>query len=555
MSSAPVAPYEPGQRPLPLARQADLPRRPGDAGLGPRLPRFGSVGLVVCLLQGGILAVLTAIEWHRRALSYDFGVYAQAWWLIGHGHLDPYSSLLGAPFLHNNFELLMWPLALLVPLSGSPLTLLVVQDLALVGTSLVALHWLYEHIQQSAPSSRSVSANSGLEPPLPASARYQGEHPAVSPLAALLVAAVLLVADPWIYMTGTYDFHSEALSGLFVLLAARALWRGGRRPAIAWAVVAVSSGFVGLLAVAGLFGGDVFRQRGRAPASLVVTVLCVGLGIVLVERHLVGGAGLDFRLGFAYLLGAHSAAHGLGAVLGAAAAHPLRVLHAVFRKLPLVVLVLLPCGLVGVVDPWAGGALLAVVGPLLVGDQAVFVAAPEVFQVWPALPVVLVCSFLVAVRPRRVAHRLRRAYLVGWAGLSLATCVGFVRYIPADWFRIEPAQTAVIGSLQRHVDPRCEIVASDAFAGDFAVGRDERSLLATTHDIPLDRSCVVLVLAPAVGRYGVLPAVTSRFIEGLEIRRGLAPVRVSEGISEFVWRRAPVGGDLVVPSAALTPAP
>lgn len=510
--------------------------------LADRRLRFWPVALALGLLQGGTLAYLTAIEWSRRAVSYDFGVYAQSWWLIGHGDLDPYSSLLGAPFLHNNFELVMWPLALLAPLAGSAVALLVVQDVALVATSVVGLRWVYEHIEESAHLSRESAAAASPS----------------QPRAAVLLAALLLAANPWCFMTAAYDFHSEALSGLFLLLAARALWRGRRRASVVWGVITAATGFVGLLGVAGVFLGELVRSRGRSRTAAVVSGVALASALVLVDLHLVGGAGLDLRTGFAYLVRPGSRP-GFVQVLHGLVTRPARAVGVVLPKLPLVLVLLLPCGLVGLANPWAAGAFVLVAGPVLLDRFSVFLAAPEVFQLWPVLPLVLVGSLLLLLHPgsagvgwlQRVSGRFRRVWLVGWTGLTLAAALAFVREIPPYWFRIDPGQAGVVRSLQHTLDKRCEVVTSAGFAGAFAAGFDSRALIWTTRDIPITRPCVVLLLAPAVGRYGTTPAQTLQFLRALESRPGVA-IRLQElGITELLWRPAEVGSVLAFPSGTV----
>lgn len=58
------------------------------------------------------LTAVSASLYHRFFLTQDFGIYNQAWTLIGTGHLDPYNTVYGNPFIKGDFELILWPLAL-----------------------------------------------------------------------------------------------------------------------------------------------------------------------------------------------------------------------------------------------------------------------------------------------------------------------------------------------------------------------------------------------------------------------------------------------------------
>ena len=73
--------------------------------------------------------------------SQDFASYYQAWFLIAHGHLLPYDSIFGSAFLKSHFALLLWPLSCTYWLYPHGVTLLWLQDLAIVGVEIVVLLW------------------------------------------------------------------------------------------------------------------------------------------------------------------------------------------------------------------------------------------------------------------------------------------------------------------------------------------------------------------------------------------------------------------------------
>ena len=90
------------------------------------------------------------IQFHRGALTRDFATYNQGAWLIAHGHLDPYDTVLGRQLWRNNGEFIMWPLSLLTYLPPEGLWLLWVQDVAIVGTGWVAVGWISEFLRKGA---------------------------------------------------------------------------------------------------------------------------------------------------------------------------------------------------------------------------------------------------------------------------------------------------------------------------------------------------------------------------------------------------------------------
>jgi len=171
--------------------------RPGSGWLGPK--RLGS--LLVATLFAGQAAVLllgSVAQYRRFDLSLDVATYGQAWWLIGHGHLDPFSTTLGIRFLANDFELVLWPLALLGRAWSSVVLLAVVEDLALVATNLLTLRWAKE-----------ILAASGL---------------AGRPRRLVLAfAAASLLLDPWCYETALWPFHLEPFVALAAVGAGRSL--------------------------------------------------------------------------------------------------------------------------------------------------------------------------------------------------------------------------------------------------------------------------------------------------------------------------------------------
>src|SRR5208282_6886371 len=83
---------------------------------------FGTVALVlVCLQLVGLILYSWYLYQHFDLLQ-DFAHNAQAWYLIGHGHLLPLDTVRypTTPFLRDHLDLVMWPLSLLHVLSGSP---------------------------------------------------------------------------------------------------------------------------------------------------------------------------------------------------------------------------------------------------------------------------------------------------------------------------------------------------------------------------------------------------------------------------------------------------
>jgi len=112
----------------------------------------------------------------------------------------------------------MWPLALLHFVSPSSFTLLVIQDLALAGIVLVTYLWCLEIIATHWP------------------------RPSWQQFLGTLSVLGLLLINPFIYETASFDFHFQALATLCLLVAARDLWRGHHLTGIIFAAVTLTFG-------------------------------------------------------------------------------------------------------------------------------------------------------------------------------------------------------------------------------------------------------------------------------------------------------------------------
>jgi len=119
-----------------------------------------AAALAVLGVWAVLLGSFSALLYHRVDLGEDFGVYSQAWTRIGEGHLDPFSTVYGYPFLKGDFELILWPLSLLHVFTAQSIVLLWVQDLAIAGCAFVTVVWTMEILESRGVGAR-VSAAGG----------------------------------------------------------------------------------------------------------------------------------------------------------------------------------------------------------------------------------------------------------------------------------------------------------------------------------------------------------------------------------------------------------
>jgi len=106
----------------------------------------------ICVALG--LFAYSVHIYRRFDLTTDFAIPNQAWSQIAHGHLNPYSTLnpyyyphYGYSFWQDHFSLIFWPLALLWFLYPHSIDLLLVQDVGLAGSILVATLFLVDLIE------------------------------------------------------------------------------------------------------------------------------------------------------------------------------------------------------------------------------------------------------------------------------------------------------------------------------------------------------------------------------------------------------------------------
>jgi hypothetical protein len=218
--------------------------------------------LVLAVQFAGFLA-WSALLYHRAALTWDFATYVQPWYLIAHGNLDPYSTMSELPFWQNDAEFMPWLLAPLYWAGRTDLMLSWAQDLSVAGAEALAITWLCELARERCRD-RDAAWLTGL-------------------------GLALLVLNPWIWWTVSFDVHEEPLVMAFTVLLAWDLVRGRRR-AWLWVPLVLAGGAPSATYVAGIgLGGMLANSRARRMGTAMVA-LSVGYSLLLVLVH--GDAGV-----------------------------------------------------------------------------------------------------------------------------------------------------------------------------------------------------------------------------------------------------------------------
>lgn len=485
------------------------------------------VGWILLGAQFVVILAFSIYQYHRFALTLDFGFSAQAWSSIAHGHLNPWSSLLDTEYWRNNAEFVMWPLALLHHVWGSTMVLLVIQDLAVVLAELVAFHWVLELLTRSSRR-------------LPRSTER---------LLVIGVAAVL-VLDPWCYETVAFDFHTETLAALFLVLAGRALWAGRFRRLLWWVPLTLVCTAPASLYLVGLGVSGIVAGRRTRVAGLLVGVTGLGWFLLMSALSAVGLSGRAVEGVYAYLTGPRTAHVGILSVLWGALHHPAAVAALIGHRWLTVLTFLVVMGLVGAASPWGFGVTVAVFAPITLASSDLFLRLPASFQVWPALPFVLVgtVTILVALFSGwHISKRLGFAVVGIWAAVLVPLAARALPEVPAAWVKVSPGASATLSRVQQMIPGDAEVIASGGIVGRFAERDwiynypfDYRPRGTSYTAYPVVRPTIVLILAPDVGLHEAAPSEERAAVVYVRHTLHARPLLAGHGIYAFEW--APPSG-------------
>ena len=439
------------------------------------LQRAERFGRALLLAQLAAMLVFSTVQYRRYGLTNDFAGYAQAWTAIAHGHLDPWVSVFGVRFLHNNLDLAMYPLAPLAWVYPHPVVLSWAHDAAVVATELVALAW-----------ARDVLAEKGA-----ALGRRRD--------LVLIAVAVLLAANPWSWETVALSLHFEPFATLFAVLAGRDLWRHRYRRLWLWVPLAMGAEALGSMYVVavGLAAAAAGRSTRRAGAALVAAG---GAGLVMVLRlGLIGRGGATLAATYGYLgVGAHAGATGL---VRGVLAHPGAAAAMLGSHAGYVLGYALAGGLLGVASPWGAAAVLLIIVPNALSGQLAFIAFPGAFQSWPAEPFLTVGSVMVVCRLASAVltpatRRALRAGAVAVATAALTVALAELGSLPRRWVA-DPHTADQLALVDRRAPAGAEIVAPQDLIGRLAVGRQAYAYYRRGQPMPVVARQVVVVLQPA----------------------------------------------------------
>ena len=485
----------------------------------PALRRLRRIGLALIGIQFLALCVWSSVLVHRFALTNDYVTYEQAFYLIAHGHLDPFSTSIGHPFWQDHGSFLLWPLAFLDWLWPHPATLMWLQDAAAAGAEAVAFLWVCD-----------LASIRVTKTP---------DHRAV--WACVCLALILLVINPWVLWAVSNNFHSEPLATLWLVAAARDLF-AGRRRAWVWLALLLLTGDVGASYCAAL--GLSAMTAGRRWWRTGLAVACVGvvwmvlLGAIHATKGTVLGYYSPLILGH---LGSVPAGTTSLAVVKAVILHPGRAISAFWANGLNVWADLSAVGLLGLAWPPVFVPLLLVLleSALVHGP---FFSAPG----WQNFAVLVLGAVGTVAICLKLAdrHGPRRRLLLATLLLALAlNGVGWAAvWFPQaseTWLRVTPPAAGTLRQLVRRIGPQDEVIVQQGVASGFA----RRPFVQTVFTLPgrfgVRAHHVWLIFAPTEGIESAPPSDIYRAMTRLASVPHMRVALSANGIWAFEWTPPP----------------
>ncbi len=467
-----------------ITRKATLPdeARPVAAGARPeRLPLW--IVFAMGVVELAVLVVEETAIARRGELTMDYQVFARAYWFIGHGHLAPSVYIPGTghdlPYLANHFELITWPLALL-----------------LVGAMKLPIHVALLDVLQAAPTA-AITVLAGLWGARVAERRGLN---GVSRWVVVLAPAALSLIDIWQYRAAAFDFHYQALQGALFVGSLYAFDRRATRTAWSLAMLLALTGDTSGLPLAIVAVYLLARRRWRAAgAGLLLAAAALWIPSVLHDN--VGSSG---ALRNVAQLGGESQVS-LSGVAVNLIAHPGRAMS-VIRGNALGIWGII--GGAGILGAFTDVGLLAI---LFVGVPSWLsgpsFAYPGDFQTVPLSAALFVGagSLLGWCLIRR-----RLAALVGVVSVALAGAWTVV-FTPGLIASVATVSNERVGRslswIETHIPPNAEVVSPNASLG--AVGVRSAQVISDgcpPFSLPLTGRPIAFVVAPWRGTHSCDPA-------------------------------------------------
>ncbi|MHB1535023.1 MAG: DUF2079 domain-containing protein [Acidimicrobiales bacterium] len=486
-----------------------------------------AAGTAVLAWQLVNLLLASLHQYHQFNLSLDFAIFHQAWYQIAHGHLDPILTpnpvlTHGVPYWRSHFELIMWPLSLLYWLNRNDgLTLLFVQDLAIVTTEAVAMWWMVVLARR-----RHV--------------------PDVLLAAAVLATAVLAEKDPWLYSAARQDFHFEALAACLALAAAYQIWAGHRVRSWVLVCLTLCCGDVAGTYIAGVglaFACTTPRIRRQAVAVL-------GTGVAWVLFVALIGANQGSPISAYGYLALHkpvaSGAGGIMAIILGALVHPSRPLHRIDSSWLQISRLVGPTGWLGLVNPWTWGVILLTLLENILNTVDAF--RQPTFQNFVVYLFATAGTGLLVVMV--AGGTLRRQVLAAILVVGALVSSLWFDSLQREFlvFRSTTQAGVELRQVRALTPPNAEVISTFGVVGRFGGRKSVYTFIQGGNTVPIDEPIVIVLLAPMTGNEptppGTLDAFRALLIDHLHARTILN----GTAVSAYEWRPRPGQRSITIPT-------
>jgi hypothetical protein len=362
---------------------------------------------------------------------------------------------------------------------------------------------------------------------------------------------VLLVVNPWIFLTPAFDIHLEAFGTVFIVLAGRALYRGRTRASLLWVVATLSCGFVAATYVAGLAIGALLAGKRRQRLVGMGLLVAGALGVLIMT---VAGQGSAFLIvTYGYLTGERPT--NLFQLAGGLLLHPGAALKLLWDQHVRILVNLAPAGILGVFSGWGSGiALLLILANTLQNNDGLRVPS---FQWQVVYLFVSVGTIVVLVNmSSQVMTRLARRGVVVLAVFIAADTVGWAAVwtprLPGIWLRVSPSAAQELRKLDHMIPKNAPVIVSQGIVGDFPSHPYCFVLNDEEIQLPRETRPVWVVLAPTQGIETTYPGQLQALVTQLAESGDAKLVTYGAGIWGFLW--SPPAGTKLTPVPGSTAA-
>jgi hypothetical protein len=508
-------------------------RRVASAGLD-TINRYVLIAFGVQLIA---MCWWSAVMYSRYSITHDGAEVLQNLYLTLHGHLVPYSTIGRLPGWQEHFTLAYWPFSIFDWVWPHTILVLWLQDAAMVVGQLVAFRWIMRVVTHE--------RRAGL--------------PDWWPQAMLILAAVVLIADPWTYWSISWDLHIETFAAPLILGAAYDFSQGRNRRAWIWVALCLLWGdviatWVLGLALSALLAAFLSRGGGRHLIRTASLLGATGLGWLIFATLVGGNKGSVLAVSSGYVAtGAgtkSSFAETLPRLFHAVVGRPSSALKVLAHHWPNILGVAGPAGWISVCTTWTIGVPFVIIFENNVSGFGDGIFSAPGFQSAPlfgfgAVGLVIILSwaavhFTFTTRTLKWIIALFAANAVAWA-------LVWIPQVPVAWLRVSAPQAAVLSRLERQIPQSDQLVVSQGVVGRFADRTLIYDLDGGTNTIPVTGHTVWFIITPNFGIEDQEVNSAQGAIGALADRLHAKLIVAKHGVWAFRWERPANVHQLVFP--------